>query len=350
MLKNWIKKDVLNQPPYKVKTIPYQIKLNQNESPWDWPIDIKERISKSIIASDWNRYPNLIPTQLKKKIGEINHIDKNGVVIGKGSNEILQAIFTASIRSKDTVVSLSPTFAVYKMLAEQKGATFIESKLDSNFEIDPSDLLSRSRRAKLTIICNPNSPTGSLLPLSIIKKIAKNTSGLVVVDEAYVDFSNVTAVGLLSSYTNLIVTRTFSKAFAMAGFRIGYGLMHNELASEIQKCLLPFNVDRPSLIALNALLDHSEIVRNRTEKICAERDRIISELNTMNDMAAVHSHSNFFLVNTKYSPEKTFDYLANNGILIRNVSTYPGLESYVRITVGKPEENDALIQAFKEMA
>ena len=349
MLKNWIKKDVLNQPPYKVKTIPYQIKLNQNESPWDWPIDIKERIGKSILASDWNRYPNLIPTELKKKIGEINHIDNNGVVIGKGSNEILQAIFTASIRSKDTVVSLSPTFAVYKMLAEQKGATFIESKLDSNFEIDLSDLLSRSRRAKLTIICNPNSPTGSLLPLSIIKKVAKNTSGLVVVDEAYVDFSNVTAVGLLSSYTNLIITRTFSKAFAMAGFRIGYGLMHNELASEIQKCLLPFNVDRPSLIALNALLDHSEIVRNRTEKICAERDRIISELNTIPGLKAIQSHSNFFLVSSKNTPENIFNYCANNGVLIRNVSSYKELENYNRITVGTSGENNTLIQILKEM-
>ena len=349
MLKNWIKKDVLNQPSYKVKTIPYQIKLNQNESPWDWPIEIKERIAKSILASDWNRYPNLIPTELKKKIGEINDIDNNGVVIGKGSNEILQAIFTASIRSKDTVVSLSPTFAVYKMLAEQKGATFIESKLDSNFEIDLPDLLSRSRRAKLTIICNPNSPTGSLLPLSIIKKVAKNTSGLVVVDEAYVDFSNVTAVGLLSSYTNLIITRTFSKAFAMAGFRIGYGLMHNELASEIQKCLLPFNVDRPSLIALNALLDHSEIVRNRTGKICAERDRIISELNTIPGLKAIQSHSNFFLVSSKNTPENIFNYCANNGVLIRNVSSHKGLENYNRITVGTSGENNTLIQILKEM-
>ena len=102
MLKNWIKKDVLNQPPYKVKTIPYQIKLNQNESPWDWPIEIKERIAKSILASDWNRYPNLIPTELKKKIGEVNHIDNNGVVIGKGPMKyyrlFLQRVFVQRIR------------------------------------------------------------------------------------------------------------------------------------------------------------------------------------------------------------------------------------------------------------
>ena len=349
MLKYWIQKDVLNQPPYKVKTTSYQIKLNQNESPWDWPIDIKESISKSILASDWNRYPNLIPMELKKKIGEINHIDKNGVVIGKGSNEILQAVFTASIRSKDTVVSLSPTFAVYKILVKQKGAIFIESKLDSNFEVDPSDLISKSRNAKLTIICNPNSPTGSLLPLSVIEKVAKQTSGLVVVDEAYVDFSNVTAVRLLLSFTNLIVTRTFSKAFAMAGFRIGYGLMHNELASEIQKCLLPFNVDVPSIIALNALLDHSVEVQTRAQKICTERDRIISELNTIPGLKAIQSHSNFFLVLSKYTPENIFNYCANNGILIRNVSSYKGLEQYNRITVGTHSENNTLIRILKEM-
>tara|TARA_B100000700_G_C14965888_1_gene818826 strand:+ start:214 stop:1266 length:1053 start_codon:yes stop_codon:yes gene_type:complete len=349
MLKDWIKKDVFNQPPYKVKTIPYQIKLNQNESPWDWPIDIKKNICESIIANDWNRYPSLIPIQLKKKIAGINNIDKNAVVIGNGSNEILQAIFTASIHPKDKVVVLSPTFAIYKMLAEQKEAIFIESKLNSKFEINPSDILSKSRNAKLTIICNPNSPTGSILPLKLIEKIAKNSSGLVVVDEAYVDFSNVTAVNLLSSNKNLIVTRTFSKAFALAGFRIGYGLMHNDLGLEIQKCLLPFNVDSPSLIALNTLLDFPKIVQNRAKKICLERDRITSKINTISGFKAFKSYSNFFLVSYKNYPEKVFNYCADNGVLIRNLSSYKELKNYNRITVGTSHENNTLMRILEEM-
>ncbi|MBT3180065.1 MAG: histidinol-phosphate transaminase [Candidatus Marinimicrobia bacterium] len=349
MISNWVQKDVLNQPAYKVKTLPFQIKLNQNESPWDWPIEIKSRISESILSSNWNRYPDLISTDLKLKIAKNNHIDENGIVIGKGSNEILQALFTASIRSNDTIVSISPTFAVYKILAEQKGATIIESKLDSNFDVDLPDLLSKSKHAKLTIICNPNSPTGSLIPINIIEKIVKNTSGLIVVDEAYVDFSNVSAIGLLPTYKNLIVTRTFSKAFAMAGFRIGYGLMHNELASEIQKCLLPFNLDMPSIIALNTLLDYSNIVGDRAEMICNERDRIISELNTFPGFKAIQSHSNFFLVSTDKTPEYVFNYCANKGILIRNISSYEDLERYNRITVGTTDENNTLIQILKEM-
>ncbi len=349
MIENWIQKDVLDQPAYEVKTTPFHIKLNQNESPWDWPADIKKDISNGILNSNWNRYPDLIPAELKEKIAFQNNVKQSCVVIGKGSNEILQAIFTAIIRTKDSVVSLSPTFAVYHILAEQKGTTFIDSKLDSNFDVNETDLLSKSSNAKLTIICNPNSPTGSLLSVNFIENILKNTSGLVVVDEAYVDFSGVSAAPLLSSYSNLIVTRTFSKAFAMAGFRIGYGLMSAAMATEIQKCLLPFNVDMPSIIALNTILDQEELVQTRAKKICAERERIISELNTINGINAIPSHSNFFLIKTKNTPRETFDYFANMGILIRNVSSYPGLESYVRITVGTPVENDAVIQAMKEI-
>ncbi len=349
MIEKWIQPDVLKQPPYQVKTSSYQIKLNQNESPWDWPTEIKETISRRILSCKWNRYPELIPVELKEKIGAVCNVSKDQVIIGKGSNEILQAIFTAVIRSKDSVCTLSPSFAVYKMLAEQKGAQINVSNLSSSFTVDESDLKRKASKSKLTIICNPNSPTGTLLPVSVIEDVLNNTSGLVVIDEAYVDFSGVTAVGLLTSYPNLIITRTFSKAFAMAGFRIGFGLMDKDLATEIQKCLLPFNIDMPSIIALDAILDNHELVQNRADQIVNERDRLIQELNNIEGIEAYESYSNFFLVKTKLWVDKTFNYLAAKGILIRDVSSYPGLESYIRITVGKPEENDTLIRAFREM-
>ncbi len=349
MIEKWIQPDVIKQPPYLVKTSSCQIKLNQNESPWDWPTEIKETISRRILSCGWNRYPELIPIELKEKIGAVCNVSKDRVIIGKGSNEVLQAIFTAVIRPKDSVCTLSPSFAVYKMLAEQKGAQINVSNLSSSFTVDESDLNRKASKSKLTIICNPNSPTGTLLPISVIEDILNNTSGLVVVDEAYVDFSGVTAVGLLTSYPNLIITRTFSKAFALAGFRIGFGLMDKNLATEIQKCLLPFNIDIPSIIALETILDNQELVKNRADQIINERDRLIQELNNIEGIEAHESRSNFFLVKTKLGVGKTFNYLAGKGILIRDVSSYPGLGSYIRITVGKPEENDTLIRAFREM-
>ncbi len=349
MIEKWIQTDVLSQPSYQVKTTKFQIKLNQNESPWDWPADIKEIISRRILSCGWNRYPDLIPVELREKIGVLCNVSKDSVIIGKGSNEILQAIFTAVIRPKDSVCTLSPSFAVYKMLAEQKGAQINVSNLSSSFTIDESDLKKKASKSKLTIICNPNSPTGTLLPVSVIEDILNNTSGLVVVDEAYVDFSGVTAVELLTSHQNLIITRTFSKAFSLAGFRIGYGLMDKDLATEIQKCLLPFNIDMPSIIALETILDHHELVQNRVEQIIKERDRLIQELNKIDGILAQDSHSNFFLLKTKFGAEKTFNILAEKGILIRDVSSYPGLESYSRITVGKQDENETLIRAFREM-
>jgi histidinol-phosphate aminotransferase len=349
MIEKWIQADVLSQSPYQVKTTKFQIKLNQNESPWDWPTDIKRTISRRILSGGWNRYPDLIQVDLKEKIGVLNNVSKNEVIIGKGSNEILQAIFTAAIRPGDSVCTLSPTFAVYKMLAEQKGAQINVSNLSSSFTVNESDLKRKASKSKLTIICNPNSPTGTLLPVSVIENILNDTSGLVIVDEAYVDFSGVSAVGLLTSYRNLIITRTFSKAFALAGFRIGYGLMDKNLATEIQKCLLPFNIDMPSIIALETILDNHELVQNSVKQIIKEKYRLIQELNKIEGVMANDSHSNFFLVKTKLGAEETFNNLAKKGILIRDVSSYPGLESYSRITVGTSDENNALIRAFREI-
>ena len=255
----------------------------------------------------------------------------------------------ATLLPGDKVCLLAPTFAVYSILAEQRGAEVLHSRLNQSFNLDEQDLFDKAQNSKLTIIANPNSPTGTLLSLEVIRQLTNVSRGLIVVDEAYVEFSGLTALALLTEYPNLIITRTFSKAFALAGFRIGYAVMDTTLAAEIQKCLLPYNVDQPAVITAEILLDYAGLVAQHAQQIIKERDILIKKLNRLEGVTAWPSASNFFLLETPLGPRKTFNGLMQQGILIRDVSSYPGCENMVRITVGTPAENRSLIKGLKRI-
>ncbi|MFC1583745.1 pyridoxal phosphate-dependent aminotransferase [Candidatus Neomarinimicrobiota bacterium] len=210
---NWIKPEVRKQPAYSLKEVPYKIKLNQNECPWDWPDELKEEILARLRGTSWNRYPELIPQKLKENLAVELGITSAQVVVGKGSNELLQALAMVSLGPGDVLCTLSPTFANYRLLGERMQARVVAVPLTRNFQLDTDAFLDKCSKARLTFLCNPNSPTGTLIPLDVIQQIARCTSGILVVDEAYVDFSGLTALALISDHPNLAITRTFSKAF-----------------------------------------------------------------------------------------------------------------------------------------
>lgn len=349
-LSQWIRPEILSQAPYHVKIQSCSVKLNQNESPWDWPQEIKRSVTEKIAATPWNRYPQLIPDRLRHTLGTRLEITPEQFVFGKGSNEILQALFKVSLNPGDVLCTLSPTFQVYEILAQQLSARISFSRLDENFAFDRQDLLNRSAAAQVTIICNPNNPTGTLIPVDVIGEIAGQTRGLVVIDEAYGDFSRGSSTALVETHPNVIVLRTFSKAFALAGFRVGYGIMNPELAREVQKGLLPYNVDLPSILAVETLNEHVSLVETRVADIILEREKTTARLNAMNGITALPSRANFFLLKTPLGASKTFECLARKGILVRDVSAYYGCEDYVRITVGTEEDNRLLIAALGDLA
>ncbi len=348
-LTQWIRKTIRRQQAYRVKSVDYTVKLNQNESPWDWAGDLKKEITSRIVRVPWNRYPELIPQRLKSRLAIPLNVEQEQIVVGKGSNEVLQAIAAATLSEEDTVCTLSPTFAVYDMIAEQRGARVHTSLLNDKFEPDEKDLKEKAAKAKVTILCNPNSPTGTLIPVEVIERVADVSPGLVVVDEAYVDFSGVTTVPLVKDYPNLIVTRTFSKAFALAGFRLGYAVMNADLAVEVQKCLLPFNIDMPSAVAGEVLLDYTDLVAERAKKIVQERDWLLDRLNYIPSVKAWPSHANFFLLETPAGPAATFNGLAQRGVLVRDISSYPLCDNTVRVSVGTSEENQKLLEGVRDL-
>ena len=348
-INRWVKQEILNQSIYKVNNKNTPIKLNQNESPVDWPIEIRKKILSSFNDYQWNRYPEINGENLRKKLAKKLQLSKSQIVIGKGSNEVIQAITTATLTHGDIVCHLSPTFTIYSLLSQQRGAKIVESKLDSEFNVVLEDLINKSSMAKLTFIANPNSPTGKLLPVEIIKKVAEQTSGLLIVDEAYIDFSGGSALPLLESNDNIIITRTFSKAWSLASFRLGYGIMSDELASEIQKCMLPFNIDSPATLAGHLLLDHADIIKELISSIVKEREKLIIKLNELHDIKAWPSSTNFFMLETPILPSVLFHKLAEDGILVRDISSYPLCKKVLRVTVGTAKENKCFYKTITNL-
>lgn len=341
------KPEVLAQSAYRVESGPFKVKLNQNESPWDLPHEIKGEILSKLGRIPWNRYPLLTVVDTRGKLAKTLGVKADQIVIGKGSNEILQAIYNVVLRPGDSVCTLSPTFALYRILAEQRGCEVLTVSPGNDFQVEIPELLEKARYAKLTVIANPNSPTGTLVTLDSIRELLKVSETFVVIDEAYFQFSGLTALPLLRQHPNLIVTRTFSKAFALAGLRVGYGIMRAEVSGEVRKGLLPFNVDLPSAVSVEVLLDHSGLIKDRARDTVKERDTLIEKLNALGGVKAWPSHANFFLLETPLGGRDTFKALLRQHILVRDVTTYPYCERMVRITVGTPEENEALYQGIE---
>ena len=348
-IKSWIKPEIISQSAYKVKTLKYKIKLNQNENPFDIGEDLKNQITNELKLSSWNRYPELTAQNLREKIAKINGLEPRNIVVGKGSNEVLQAISVACLERGKSLLTLAPTFSIYQMLAEQHGADTNFCFLDKDFKLDQIELIRKAGKANLIILCNPNSPTATKIDKNNILDVITSTNGLVVIDEAYFEFCNESCIDLLYENKNLIITRTFSKIFGLAAFRGGYAMMSRSLAEQIQKCMLPFNMDLPTTIAMSTLLNNPSIINKYTSEIIKLRDKLISDVNKIDGFEALPSCTNFFLVRSKICPKNLFNYLGESGILIRDVSNYHGCKDFVRISVGSTLENHELLVALEQL-
>jgi histidinol-phosphate aminotransferase len=247
------------------------------------------------------------------------------------------------------VVIPQPTFTLYKLLTTILGGICEEVYLTRHLEFDVEKLLDAARRADITIICSPNNPTGCLIKQSDLVEILKAASGLVVVDEAYHEFSQQSVVPLLADFKNLIVLRTFSKAMAMAGLRVGYLLGDPELVKEISKAKLPYNLNIFSTTAAEAAAEHFHLLKPQIELIIQERERLFYQMQNLPGIKAYPSHANFIVFETEVDPLEVFNGLYADGILVRDVSRYPMLEKCLRVSIGSPAENDRFLASLKRV-
>lgn len=333
--------------PYTLKATVAPIKLNQNESPWDVDDAFKKRVLERTQAHAWNRYPDFHPADVLQGLGEMHGLTGENVLVGNGSNELIQAVFAATVGAGQRVAIPVPTFSLYAMMIAANQGECVEVPLNEDFTYDLERWRELARRQDThLLLCTPNNPTGSTVTRSLVEELAGLTTKLVIVDEAYVHFGKEDLSPLVERFPNVIVLRTFSKAAGLASVRFGYALAAQELVPELQKVKLPYNVGIFGLEVARAALEDPSVLHNAIQPLVQERTRLQQELERMPFTHVLKGMANFVVVGHPQAQE-IFDVLFEQGILIRNIGGYPMLGNHLRISIGTPEQNDALIQALQ---
>ena len=342
-----IKPEVRQLSAYTLKHVKADVKLDQNENPYELPQELKEEVARRVLARPWGRYPEFVPHSTTQALAKCTGWREDGILIGNGSNELIMAGLSVILGKGRKAVIPQPTFTLYKLLSSVFEAQVTTVPLNaSDFSFNVDEIEAAAKDAAVTVICSPNNPTGGLLPAGSLERILKLAPGLVFLDEAYHEFSGQTALTLLPSNPNLIVLRTFSKAMSMAGLRFGYLMAHPEVAKEIHKAKLPYNVNVFTLAAAEMVLERPNLIKDVVQTLIAERERVLAELRTRPGVEVFDSCTNFFLIRTMKSARDLFEALYDRGVLVRDVSSYPMLERILRVSVGKPEENNRFLSAL----
>ncbi|MEO8088970.1 MAG: histidinol-phosphate transaminase [Gemmatimonadales bacterium] len=342
------------QAAYTLAAPPARRKLNQNESPFDFPPDMKREVLERVAAQPWQRYPEFAPPELLARLADHYGWVAEGVLVGNGSNELIQSTLSVVLGAGDRVVAASPTFSLYRLLTAVLGGRYVPVPLAEGFTFDVEGLIEAARResARVIVLNSPNNPTGSALPDGAVERILSQTEALVICDEAYQDFGGPSAIHLLARWSRLVVLRTFSKALGLAGLRFGLALAHPAVAREIAKGKLPYNVNVMTLAAARTALDHSPVLAARTREIVEVRDRFVADLRDVRGLTVYPTAANFVLIRSLALPAKELfrRLLDDYGILVRDVSDSAQLSECLRISIGTSGDMDAVIEALKEIS
>lgn len=326
-----------------------RVKLNQNESPHDVPAALKERIQRALAARPWNRYPPFVAADFIEAVAGATRWPADGVLVGNGSNELIQATLAVAVGPGVTVVIPEPTFTLYRLMTEVNGGTVAAVPLldDLSFDVGAIVRAARETSAAVVVLCTPNNPTGAALTEAEILRVHDETGALVLLDQAYVEFGGFDAIPLLEGRPRLVVLRTFSKAMAMAGLRAGYMLAHPAVAAEVNKAKLPYNVNFFTEAAAAEVLRARAELAPMVRAIADERDRLHAAMRTLPGIRVYPSAANFLCFRVEAAEvthTAVFDaLLARWGVLVRDVSKYPMLERCLRVNAGTREENDLFL-------
>ena len=348
-----VKPGVRAQAGYALRAPATRRKLNQNECPHDLPPELKRAVLDRAAAAPWQRYPEFVPARLLERLAAHYGWVPEGVVVGNGSNELIQATLSVILGEGDAVVAPAPTFSLYRLLTGVLGGRFVPVPLTDRFEFDVDRIAETAarERARVIVLNSPNNPTGAALPEGAVERLLAGSGAMVVCDEAYQDFGGPSAVPLLRRSSRLVVLRTFSKAMGMAGLRFGLALAHPDVARELAKGKLPYNVNLVTLAAADVALDHADLFAARTREIVATRDRFLPRLARVPGLEVFPTAANFVLIRCVARPAgEVFRRLhEEHGILVRDVGGAPELAGCLRISIGTEEDMDAVLAALEEI-
>lgn len=352
LLTTIFRQEVLAMTAYKIADASGMIKLDAMENPYNWPKDIENEWLDSLRNCQINRYPDPMAHELTHSIRQFDKIpDEFSVLLGNGSDEIIQLLLMA-LPNDATVLSVAPSFVMYKQISRSLGLNYQSIPLLNNdFELDLPQMLAAINKYQPSVIflAYPNNPTGNLFSDSSIGKILEESKGLVVIDEAYAPFAKASFINKLGQNPKLLIMRTLSK-IGLAGLRLGYIAGNPVIIEQLNKIRLPYNINILTQLTAKLALSHSAMFEQQTEIICLERTRVFKLLEELDGFCPFPSSTNFILFRApKNQATAIFTSLKQQGVLIKNLDSQGGLlADCLRVTIGKPEENNAFLFALKK--
>lgn len=320
------------------------IKLNTNENPYP-PSPQALKVLSQIGAEQLRRYPDPLGDQFRRAAAEVNGVRPENIMCCNGGDDLLSIAFRAFCDENRSAAYPVPTYSLYPVLAKLQNCQAIEIPFDGEFNL-PVKLT--KTKAALTIVCNPNAPSGSFVSVGELASLADELSGVLLVDEAYVDFAQENCAGLVKDLDNIVVLRSMSKGYGLAGMRFGYAIAPAELIAGLMKVKDSYNVDAVAIAVATAAIKDREYFKQTTEKVKKARELLVEQLRVL-DFIVPRSQANFILAECrKYPARDIYQKLVQRNIYVRYFDL-PGIDNRLRITVGTSEQNDKVILALKEI-
>jgi histidinol-phosphate aminotransferase len=350
-IKRWVRPAVLGMTAYHVADATGMIKLDAMENPYPLPDHLKQEWLVSLQAVDINRYPDPAGTELKTGLRSAFDLPEGaGLMLGNGSDELIQILAQAMGGDQRVVLAPEPSFVMYRLIAGMNGLQYIGVDLRANdFSLDLSSFLQAidQHQPALVFIANPNNPTGNLYSLDDLRTVADHCPGLLIIDEAYSPFTEMTAMSLVNEYEHVLIMRTVSK-MGLAGLRLGYMFGNEQWIAQLEKVRLPYNINSLTQVSAAFALRNKSVLDEQARKICEDRQLLFDRLSRLKGLIVYPSQANFILLRLQHgSAQAVHESLKSSGILVKNLDgAHPMLAECLRVTVGADEENRAFMDAL----
>ena len=336
---------------YHSPQVDVDVRLNTNEAPYPPPDAFRDALASELSRVEWHRYPDRAATALREDLAASAGVDPSQVFVANGSNEVLQTVCLAYGGHGRWAVDFQPTYLMHGQIAEIAGTSVHHGRRAADFSLDLDEVRSvlAAKAPAITFLCSPNNPTGMIESPDVVRETAALAPGVVIVDEAYGQFADWSALELVDEDRPLVVTRTYSKTWSMAAARLGYLIGPSWLVAELEKVVLPYHLDTVKQIAGRVALRFESEMEDRVKQLVAERERLVAAMADL-PLEQWPSGANFILFRPTSKPGgEVWQGLLDRSVLVRDTSSWPGLDGCLRVTVGTPDEDDAFLSALTEV-
>jgi histidinol-phosphate aminotransferase len=326
------------------------VRLNTNESPYAPPPEFVDAWLEALRSAPLNRYPDRAAGELRAALAGQLDQPVERLFCANGSNEVLQTVLLTFGGAGRAAAVFEPTYALHSHIARVSGTRVVVGERSADFTVDAptARVLLAEHRPALVFLCSPNNPTGTVEPTATVEALLDATDGLVVVDEAYGEFADRSAIELVADERPLVVARTYSKVWSMAALRLGFCVAPPWVVRELEKVVLPYHLAAPTQLAGVLALRYGQEMDERVALLVQERERLRAELGGVDGLTVFPSGANFVLLRVHGDGHAVWQRLVDRGVLVRDFSSWPRLDDCLRITVGTPQENDAFLAALRE--